>query len=73
MIFGFVSLEDLRAVFEGDLGCFYQLGSHQLCHATQRLSINVSLLLLSSQALISRILVPGMSNFVNASVRLFAT
>jgi hypothetical protein len=31
--------------------------------------MNTSLFMLTTQALISRMLVPGMSNFVNASVR----
>ncbi len=31
--------------------------------------MNASLFMLTTQALISRVLVPGMSNFVNASVR----
>ena len=40
-----------------------------VCEATQSLSMYSSLFMLMTQALISRVLVPGMSNFVNASVR----
>ena len=40
-----------------------------ICELTQLLSIYSSLFMLVTQALISRVLVPGMSNFVNASVR----
>jgi hypothetical protein len=40
-----------------------------ICELTQLLSIYSSLFMLMTQALISRVLVPGMSNFVNASVR----
>ncbi len=40
-----------------------------LCDANQYLSIYSTLFLLQAQALISRVLVPGMSIFVNASVR----
>jgi hypothetical protein len=49
--------------------CFVDLGAYQICDATQRLSISSSLFLLMLQALISRMAVPGISNFVNASVR----
>jgi hypothetical protein len=60
----------IRRIFTGNPDCFYQFGSYDVCDATQRLSIYISLFLLMTQALISRILVPGRSNFVNASVRL---
>jgi hypothetical protein len=52
-----------------DADCFWDIGAYQVCDATQLLSIYSSLLLLMTQALVSRILVPGKSNFVNASVR----
>ena len=52
-----------------DLDCFGQIGEFDLCNATQKLSIYSSLFLLMTQALLSRIFVPGMSTFVNASVR----
>jgi hypothetical protein len=51
-----------------DADCFWNLGAYQVCDATQKLSIYSSLFLLMTQALVSRILVPGKSNFVNASV-----
>jgi hypothetical protein len=68
MIFGFWIIGQLQRVSTGDLGCFYQIGVFEMCDASQSLSIYSSLFMLMTQALISRILVPGMSNFVNASV-----
>ena len=68
MIFGYWLFAQLRRVSAGDLGCFYDIGAYPLCDATQRLSIYSSLFLLMMQALVCRTLVPGMSNFVNASV-----
>ncbi len=55
-------------VTAGDLDCFFDIGSYKLCETTLSLSIYSSLLFLMTQAFVSRILVPGMSNFVNASV-----
>lgn len=68
MVSGWWAVFGLRQVSAGDLDCFYQLGSFRICFASLKLSINSSLFLLMTQALLSRILVPGMSNFVNASV-----
>lgn len=70
MVFGSRAVQEIQRVSAGDFGCFYWIGTYQLCDATQSLSIYSSLFLLMTQALISRILVPGMSNFVNASVSL---
>ena len=53
---------------DSNLDCFKAL-EYRFCDATQQLSICTSLFMLMTQALISRALVPGMSNFVNASVR----
>jgi hypothetical protein len=59
-----------RRVYTGEnADCFWHLGAYQVCDATQYLSIYSNLFLLMLQALVSRILVPGMSNFENASVR----
>jgi hypothetical protein len=52
-----------------DLDCFLNPGAYKICAVTQRLSTCTSILLLMAQALISRMIVPGISNFVNASVR----
>jgi hypothetical protein len=60
------NMEDIGA---DKLGCLTHIGSYQICLATQRLSINGSLILLMVQAMLSRMLVPGMSIFLNASVR----
>ncbi len=54
---------------DANLDCFITLKTYRFCHATQQLSLCSSLFMLTTQALISRVLVPGMSNFVNASVR----
>ena len=70
LLFGLLAAETLGSVLSGNLDCFFEIGSYRLCDATQRLSIYTSLFLLMTQALVYRILVPGMSNFVNASVRL---
>jgi hypothetical protein len=60
----------MRRMYEReDPDCFIQLGVYQVCDATQYLSIFSGLFLLMAQALVSRILVPGKSNFVNASVK----
>jgi hypothetical protein len=72
MYYGFRTIWAFQRVLAGgdtDLDCFNTPLTYKICDATQRLSINSSLLMLMTQALISRVLVPGMSNFVNASVR----
>jgi hypothetical protein len=69
-IFGFWIFEQLSRLSSGaDPDCFFHFGALELCDAIQSLSIYSTLFLLQAQALISRILVPGMSIFVNASVR----
>jgi hypothetical protein len=70
--FGFWMIEPLQRASTGNrdnMQCHFSLGAFEVCSVTQRLSIHTSLFLLMAQALVSRILVPGMSNFVNASVR----
>jgi hypothetical protein len=60
----------MRRIFNGEnADCFGTVGAYQVCDASQQLSIYSSLFLLTTQSLVSRILAPGMSNFVNASVR----
>ena len=56
-----------------DLDCFLDLGVYQVCEATQMLSIHSRLAMLMTQALASRVFQPGVSIFVNASVRRFAS
>ncbi len=69
-ILGFWIFQQIRWLAAGqDYECFIHFGAFQLCDSTQNLSISSTLLLLQAQALISRVLVPGMSIFVNASVR----
>ncbi len=69
VVFGFFILTNSQRVLAGDLGCFYELGTYRVCEATELLSIHSTLFLLMAQAMISRIFAPGVSNFVNASVR----
>lgn len=70
LVFGIRGFNELRRVYSGeDADCFWDLGAYQVCDASQRLSIFSSLILLMTQSVLSRILVPGISNFVNASVR----
>ena len=52
-----------------DLDCFLNLGAYKICAVTQKLSLHTGILILMTQALVSRMLVPGISNFINASVR----
>jgi hypothetical protein len=69
-LFGYFAVAEIRGLTSNrDIDCFGQIGEFDLCNATQKLSIYSSLFLLMTQALISRTFVPGMSNFVNASVR----
>jgi hypothetical protein len=65
----FVYFQRVSAGREADLDCFLDLKAYKICAATQGLSICTSILLLMTQALVSRMIVPGISNFVNASVR----
>ena len=65
----FISTQIRRLSAGEDPDCFIRFGTFQLCDATQDLSIYSTLFLLQAQALIIRVLVPGMSIFVNASVR----
>lgn len=68
-IFGYWSFGNFYRIYSGqNADCFWDLGAYQVCDATQNLSIFSSLFLLMAQALVSCILVPGKSNFVNASV-----
>ena len=70
--YGYYTFFTFRIICAGrdaDLDCFLNLGAYKICAVSQRLSIYTSILLLMTQALVSRMLVPGISNFVNASVR----
>jgi hypothetical protein len=72
VIFGYLTFLEFQRVSSGlhtDLDCFIDLGAYKVCNVTQRLSLDTSILLLMTQAFLSRILLPGISNFVNASVR----
>jgi hypothetical protein len=68
--YGYFTFDYFQQVSAGrDLDCFLDLGAYKICAVTQKLSICTSVLLLMTQALVSRMIVPGISNFVNASVR----
>jgi hypothetical protein len=70
ILYGYYAFANFQKVSAGgDLDCFHDLGSHKICAVTQRLSLYTSVLLLMTQALVSRMIVPGTSNFVNALVR----
>jgi hypothetical protein len=68
-IFAYRTIQDIQNIAVGSLDCFIDFGAHRLCQTTSLLSINSSLFLLMAQALCTRILAPGKSIFVNASVR----
>ena len=65
----FISFQRVSSGRDADLDCFHDLGAYKICAVTQKLSLYSSILLLMTQALVSRMIVPGISNFVNASVR----
>jgi hypothetical protein len=65
----FLEFQRVSSGRDTDLDCIIDLGAYKFCNVTQRLSLDTSILLLMTQALVSRILLPGISNFVNASVR----
>ena len=73
ILYGYWTFELFQRVYSGrdaDLDCFLNLGlAYKSCDVTQGLSIYTSILFLMTQALVSRMLVPGISNFINASVR----
>ena len=70
ILYGYYTFVYFQRVSAGrDLDCFLDLGAYKICAVTQRLSNYTSVLLLMTQALVSRMIVPGISNFVNASVR----
>jgi hypothetical protein len=70
ILYGYYTFVYFQRVSAGrDLDFFLDLGAYKICVVSQRFSIYTSVLLLMTQALVSRILAPGISNFVNASVR----
>jgi hypothetical protein len=67
--FGYWAFFLYERVLRNEHGYCWNIGAYRVCSFTQRLSIFSSLFLLMAQASVWRMLVPGMSNFVNASVR----
>ena len=60
-----------KAIYEyacNPLDCFYKVEEYKFCTVTQKVSISSSIMFLMLQLLISRIIFPGVSNFLNASV-----
>jgi hypothetical protein len=56
--------------FYDQMDCFIDFndGAYKFCTVTQKVSIAGSIMFLMVQLLISRIIFPGVSNFLNASV-----
>ena len=52
-----------------ELDCFVSIGTYSVCDVTARITIYSNLFILMAQAFVSRVFVPGISIFVNASVR----
>jgi hypothetical protein len=70
IIIGFWTFVEFRRLSSGtNPDCFHRFGEFWLCDANQHLSIYSTLFLLQAQALFSRLLLPGMSIFVNSSMR----
>jgi hypothetical protein len=69
MTFGYLAFQEIRFILNGDLDCFFDIGEYRVCYRIQSLSIYGSFVILMAQTLVSRIFAPGMSNFVNSSVR----
>lgn len=69
IVFGFWTFQSVQRITTGSLDCFIRFGAYEVCDNTSYLSVYSNLFLLMAQALISRVFTPGMSNFVNASVR----
>lgn len=68
-ILGYWIFVDAMRVVGRDPGCFTYIGVYSVCYSTESISIYVTLFVLMIQASIIRIVVPGMSIFVNESVR----
>ena len=51
-----------------DLDCFVKLGKYSVCTVTTELSVFSNIFLLMAQAVVSRILAPGISYFADSSV-----
>ncbi len=64
-----IYLKSTQANLNTDLDCFMSLGAYSVCTLTVYVSICGTLFLLMAQALISRLFVPGVSIFVDSSVR----
>ena len=59
---------DIYEYYCNPLDCFYNVEEYKFCTVTQKVSIASSIMFLMVQLLVSRIIFPGVSNFLNASV-----
>ena len=72
IIFGFFAVNNGYRVMSlppADLDCLLSLGTYAVCANAIFFSVSSSLFFLMAQVLMSRVLVPGVSIFVNALVR----
>ena len=72
VIFGVVAYQDASRVLKSspaDLDCFAKLGAYQVCTAQIFLTVFSNLFFLALQGFASRVFSPGVSMFVNSSVR----
>jgi hypothetical protein len=73
VIFGVVAYQDasrvLKSSSHADLDCFAKLGAYQVCTAQIFLTVFSNLFFLALQGFASRVFSPGVSMFVNSSVR----
>ncbi len=59
----------IRLAGDETADCFMQIGAYTVCSETTLLSVFVQIFFIMAQAMISRIFIPGVSCFLNASVR----
>jgi hypothetical protein len=71
IIFGYAAYQQASQVLRepGEQDCFLSLGTYSMCTTATFFPIFSNLFFLMAQAFMSRLLVPGVSIFVNASVR----
>jgi hypothetical protein len=72
IIFGFYAFQAISIDLSSSLAaldCFLSIGAYMVCTETALISIFSNLFFLMAQTFVSRMLVPGVSIFVSASVR----
>ena len=68
-LFAFESISTSLNSSHAELDCFVSIGTYSVCTLTTFIAIYSNLFFLMAQAFVSRVFVPGISIFVNASVR----